>query len=282
MTSEFTQAIFLKSLDEWGATAATFEALPPEDQAAYLKKQGFASMHDVLAHVGVWWEEARGIIEDALNNVERPRRKYDFDTFNAASLQRFRDTPDDAFMAWFEAERQKMIALVSSLSAEQIKIRRVYGWLDAVTLFHLKEHGVGAPRFLVLDMLQREWVAFPERFHKLGEAEQQTYLSQQGFARFRDLLAHVIGWWEGILELADRLAKDPAYQRQEWDVDSFNAQITELYGQLDEAELWKKYETTRSALVEMVINLPDEVYDRREVQDWLKSDVIEHYFDHAI
>ncbi len=282
MIPEFTQAIFLKSLEEWGACAARFKALHPEDQAAYLQKQGFASMHDVLAHAGVWWEEARGIIEDTLNHVERPRRKYDFDTFNAASLERFRNTPDDEFMAWLEAERQKMIRLVSSLSAEQLKMRRVYGWLDAVTLLHLKEHGVGAPRFVVLDMLEREWAAYPERFRKLGEAEQKAFLEQQGFARFRDLIAHVIGWWEGILELIDKLAKDPAYQRQPRGVDAFNAETIELYGQLAEAELWKKYETTRLALIEMAINLPDEVYDRREVQDWLKSDVIAHYFDHAL
>ncbi len=282
MIPEFTQTIFLKSLEEWGACSTRFKALPPEDQAAYLQKQGFASMHDLLAHAGVWWEEARGIIEDTLNNVERPRRKYDFDTFNAASLQRFRDTPDDEFMAWFEAERQKMIRLVSSLSAEQLKMRRVHSWLDAVTLLHLKEHGVGAPRFLVLDMLQREWLAYPERFRSLAGEKQKSFLQEQGYPRFRDLIAHVIGWWEGILELTDKLAKDPAYRRQEWDVDRFNAEITELYGKLDEAELWKKYETTRSALVEMVINLPDDVYERRDVQDWLKSDVIEHYFDHAV
>jgi hypothetical protein len=282
MIAEFTQAIFLKSLEEWGACPARFKALPPEDQAAYLQQQGFASIHDLLAHVGVWWEEARGIIEDTLNGVQRPPRKYDFDQFNAASLQRFRDIGGDEFMGWFEAERQKMIGLVSSLTPEQLKLRRVYGWLDAVTLFHLKEHGVGAPRFVVLDMLQREWLAYPERFRSLGEQEQSKVLQQQGFARFRDVIAHVIGWWEGILELADNLAKDPAYQRQPRDVDTYNAELVELYGQLDEAELWKKYEATRSALVEMVINLPDEVYDRREVQEWLRSDVIAHYFDHAV
>src|SRR5512138_1878050 len=140
MIPEFTQAIFLKSLEEWGACPDRFTALPPEEQAAYLKVQGFASMHDILAHVGVWWEEASGIIHDRLNDVKRPPRKYDFDEFNAASLARFRLTPEDEFMLWYETERQKMIELVSSLTEEQMKIRRVYGWLDAVTLYHLKEH----------------------------------------------------------------------------------------------------------------------------------------------
>jgi uncharacterized damage-inducible protein DinB len=282
MIPEFTQAVFLKSLEEWGAFAARFKALPPDRQAAYLQTQGFASIHDILAHVAVWWEEARGIIEDTLNKVERPRRKYDFDEFNAASLKRFQDTPEDKFMAWVEAERQQMIRLVSSLDAEQLKIRRVYGWLDAVTLFHLKEHGIGAPRLVVLDMLQREWVQYPDHFRGLGDAEQKAFLEKQGYTRFRDLIAHVIGWWEDILQVVDAVAKDPAYHAPAHDVDAYNASLVEMYGALDEPELWKKYETIRLALVELVINLPDEVYNQLEVQDWLKSDVIEHYFDHAV
>ena len=282
MIPEFTQAIFLKSLEEWGACAAKFKALPPERQAAYLETQGFASLHDILAHAAVWWEEARGIIEDTLNKVERPRRKYDFDEFNAASLRRFQDTPEAEFMAWVQSEQQKLIALVSSLDAEQLKIRRVYGWLDAVTLFHLKEHGIDAPRFLVLDMLQREWVQYPERYQGLNAEQQNAFLQKQGYARFRDLIAHVIGWWEDVLHVSDAVAKDPSYHALPRDVDAYNASLVELYGQLDEAELWKKYETTREALVELVINLPDEVYEQLEVQDWLKSDVIEHYFDHAM
>ena len=56
----------------------------------------------------------------------------------------------------------------------------------------------------------------------------------------------------------------------------------ELFGTLDEVEVWKKYELTRAALIELVINLPDETYDHKEVQAWIKSDVIEHYFDHAL
>ena len=55
-----------------------------------------------------------------------------------------------------------------------------------------------------------------------------------------------------------------------------------LFGALDEAGLWKKYETTRQALIELVINLPEDIYEHKEVQAWLKSDVIEHYFDHAL
>jgi hypothetical protein len=175
-----------------------------------------------------------------------------------------------------------MIDLVSSLDGDQFKNRRVQSWLDAVTLLHLKEHGVGAPRFLALDMLQREWVAYTGHFHALGQEQQKAFLAKQGFARFRDLLAHIIGWWEEVIQVIDATAKNPAYQTPEKDTDAFNAELVELFGKLDEADVWKKYELTRAALIELVINLSDEIYDHKEVQAWIRSDVIEHYFDHAL
>src|SRR5512143_1756683 len=106
MIPEFTQAVFLRSLEEWGAYPSRFKALSPEEQAEFWQAQGFGSLHDMLAHVGVWWEEARGIIRDTLDQQEHPRRRYDFDEFNAQSLRRFRDTPEAELLQWYEAERQ--------------------------------------------------------------------------------------------------------------------------------------------------------------------------------
>jgi len=280
MIPAFTQALFLRSLDEWGTYPDKFKALSPEEQAEFQKIQGF-SLPQMLAHVGVWWEEAQGIIRDTLEKRERPRRKYDFDEFNAASLARFKDTPEAELLEWYESGRQRMIALITSLDAEQIKIRRVYGWLDAVTLFHLKEHGIGAPRFLILDMLRREWAAYAEHFHSLTEEEQKAFLEKQGFARFRDLVAHIVAWWEDGIHLIEGVARDPAYRTPDKDTDAFNAEAVESYSRLAEADVWKQYESTRAALIELAINLPDETYEHTDVQAWLRSDVIEHYFDHA-
>ncbi len=239
-------------------------------------------MHDMLAHVGVWWEEAAGILRDVIDNRERPRRKYDFDEFNAASLARFQDTPEADLLDWYETQRRDMISFVSSIDAEQMKIRRVYGWLDAVTLLHLKEHGVGAPLFLVLDMLQREWAAYLERFRELPEGEQTTFLEKQGFPRFRDVVAHIVAWWEEGLQLIDSVVQDPSYRPVDKDVDVYNAEALQAFAPLEEEDVWKKYESTRAALIEALSHLPVTVYEHKQVQDWLKSDVIEHYFEHAV
>ncbi|HEX8993308.1 MAG TPA: hypothetical protein VF784_16620 [Anaerolineales bacterium] len=282
MIPEFTQTVFLRSLDEWGAYRLRFEALSAGEQADFLHKQGFSSVHDILAHAGVWWEEAEGIIRDALEKRERPRRRYDFDEFNAASLRRFRDTPEAEFTTWVESQRQRMLSLVASLDAEQLKNRKVYGWLDAVTLFHLKEHGIGAPLFLALDMLQREWAAYPGRFRALPDEKQRLFLEQQGFARFTDIAAHIAAWWDEGQRLIDAVARDPAYNPGEVDVDGFNARVLQLFAPLDEETVWKKYESSRMALMELLMNLPTDLYNRKEVQSWVRSDVIDHYFDHAV
>jgi len=282
MIPELTPALFLRSLDEWGWYPDKFHRLPPDEQAEFLKRQGYASLHDLLAHVEVWWEEAEGIIRDTIAKRERPRRKYDFDEFNAASLARFKDTSKAELLKQYETERKQMMALVSSLTDEQMKNRRVHGWLDAVLLGHLKEHSLGAPRFLVLDALEREWAGALERFNALTAEEQKAYLEKQGFPRFRDLAAHIIAGWEYGIEIINAISKDPAYRPADIDDDSFNAKAVELYSELDEVEVWKKYESARQSLIELVINLPDEIYNHKEVQSWLRSDELEHYYAHAL
>ena len=282
MIPEFTQTLFLQSLDEWGKYMERSKRLSPEEQADFFKAQGYASVYELLAHVGVWWEEAEGIIRDTLEKRERPSHKYDFDEFNAAALKRFKDTSREELLAWYEAQRQRMTSLVSSVTDEQMKIRRVYGWLNAVLLGHLKEHTVGAPRFLVLDTLQREWGDYTERFNALPEEKQKAFLEKQGFARFRDLVAHIIAWWEDGLEAIDALTKDLAYHHPEKNTDAYNAEAVRIFGELDEAEIWKKFESTRQSLIEMAINLPEDIFNHKDVQDWLRADVIEHYYEHAV
>ena len=281
MIPELTETLFLQCLDEWGKYADQLKSLSTEEQANFLKGQGYASVYELLAHVGVWWEEAEGIIQDALAKRERPSLRYDFDEFNAASLRRFKGTSKEDLLTWYESQRQKMIALVSSLTGEQMKLRRVYGWLNAVLLGHLKEHTVTAPRFLVLDTLQREWGDCLDRFQAMPEDKQKAFLEKQGFARFRDLVAHIIAWWEDGLAAIDAITKDLAYRHPEKDTDAYNAEAVKVFGELDEADVWKKFESTRQSLMELAINLPEDIFNHKDVQEWLRADVIEHYYEHA-
>ena len=277
---EFTKALFLQALDEWGRYGETFAALTAPEQAAFLKEQGYASLHDLLAHVGAWWEEAQGIVDEAVAQRRGPQRRYDFDEFNATAVSRFKDMPEASLMAWYESERQQMMRVVSALSDEQMKTKRVSGWLDGVILEHLKEHSVDAPRFLTSDALQREWADYAGRFRALSPEKQAAFLKKQGFARFRDLAAHITAWWEqGIRAIESSADGDPCDVE---DVDAFNAEAVARSGQLEESEVFSEYEKTRLTLAGLIDGLPNEVYARPNVQTWLRADVLEHYFEHPL
>jgi hypothetical protein len=279
---ELTKSILLNALDDWGEYASRFNRLAPDEKEAFLKSQGYASLKDLLAHISVWWEEAEAIIRATIEKRERPRRDYDFDSFNAESVSRFKHTSEAEFMDWYEAMRQRMIALVSGLTDEQIKIRRVSTWLNGTVLSHIKEHNLYASRFVVTDMLQREWADYINHFNALPEEKQKAFLEKQGFASFRDLIAHIVAWREDGLEVIDAISKDLDYRHPEKDTDAYNAQAVAIFGKLDEAEVWRRFEATRQSLIELAINLPDETFDHKYVQEWLKDDVIEHYFEHAL
>lgn len=277
---EFNKALFQQSLDEWGRYAEAFRRLPSDQQVAFLHEQGYVSLHDLLAHVAVWWEEAHGIIRDRLEHGKRPSRKYDFDEFNAASLARFKDVPQADFMTWYESQRRLMVALVADLTDDQMQVPRVYNWLDGVILEHLKEHGVGAPRFLTIDMLQRQWNGYPDRFSALSQAAQEAFLEKQGFVRFRDVVAHVIAWWEQGLFAIETSSDEKLGDVQ--DVDAFNAEAVESFGKKEQAAVFADFERTRLALIRLVEELPEDVLTKPNVQAWLRADVLAHYYDHAV
>jgi hypothetical protein len=46
--------------------------------------------------------------------------------------------------------------------------------------------------------------------------------------------------------------------------------------------VWLRFETTRQSLIEFVTDLPEETLHHKDVQAWLRADVIEHYFEHAV
>lgn len=275
----FTRELFLKALDEWSTFPDAFRGLSPKDQKEFLDTQGYASLRDLLAHVAVWWEEARGIVAEAVKQGEKTSRKYDFAEFNAAAVKRFQDTAEANFLVWYEAERQRMLRLVSGLTEAQFGIRRIQRWLDGVILLHLKEHGIGAPRFLIIDMLQREWGDYIAEYNGLDAGRQRLFVQKQGYERFRDVLAHVIAWWEqGISVIESASAEDPCNIE---DVDAFNARAIERFRPLEDQQVLTQYENTRLTLSNLVDMLPEDVLGRPNVQSWLRADVIEHYFEHA-
>jgi hypothetical protein len=152
---------------EWGTYVDRFHRLPPEEQTQRLKKTGYESLRDLLAHILAWWEEGMGIILAIAEDRPFERKKYDFDAFNADAVAKYSSWDEAEFMTHFEATRQKMDADLKLLNDPAFENRRVKAWLRAVLLAHAREHLITLSRFLVLDMLQNDWATYVDDFHRL-------------------------------------------------------------------------------------------------------------------
>lgn len=277
-----TQKRVLDYLDEWHGYIPRFQSLSTDEQAGFLKAQGYASLHDILAHVTAWFEETLEIVIAAVERTDRLSKRYDFDAFNAEAVTRARAWTDAEMFARFEEHRRKLVDFVQAYPEAVAENKRVRSWLHGVVIHHAAEHGIGATRFQTLDILQNNWAEYISAFQLFPLEKQAEFLKKQGFMRFRDVVAHVIAWWEVGMDAINAISKDPAYQHPERNTDAYNAEAIAIFGKLDEAEVWRKFESVRQSLIKLAINLPDATFNRKGVQEWLKADVIEHYYEHAL
>lgn len=267
---------------EWPSYVSVFKSASAERQAEFLHEQGYARLADLLAHVAVWWEEAYGIMLAAVEGREVERKKYDFDQFNAAAVARFKGSSEEQVLAFFEEYRQKFINLLREHPNAVEQHRLVARWFYAVVIHHGGEHAFAASRFLTLDWLSNDWAEYIADWKSLPAERQQKFLEKQGFSRFRDVVAHLVAWFEEAHTGITGFVNDPAYKHPSRDIDAFNADVVEKYGAWQEEDVYAAFESARVKLVELVNSLSDEMLWKPRVQSWLMGDVIEHYFEHEL
>jgi rhodanese-related sulfurtransferase len=124
--------------NEWGVYLGNFNRL--EDPAAFLKKQGFDSLHDLLAHILGWWREGRRVIKGRLKDPAFTWQEHDTDAFNAELVVQYRGTADPALHASFEAERKALIELVDGLPESAFIDRDIENRLAAEVIGHFDDH----------------------------------------------------------------------------------------------------------------------------------------------
>jgi hypothetical protein len=131
-----------------------------------------------------------------------------------------------------------------------------------------------------LDTLENEWNTYVEDFEKIED--KNAFLKKQGVENFRELLGHVIGWWEEGERIITGILKDPNFKWQEPETDAFNAELIAKYKDLSDAEVQKNFEEKRQDMIKFVNNLPDEAFTNTDIESWLAADVAGHFDDHAI
>jgi len=141
---KLTRQMLLDCLqEEWGQYIAAYQRLSSDEQHAFLERQGYPSLHDLLAHICAWWEEGLQIVTSILDNAELPKREYDVDAFNVEAIRRFETWTQDDLLAHYENLREAWLDLVAELPENAYDNRRIAGWMHAVVTEHAEEHKIG-------------------------------------------------------------------------------------------------------------------------------------------
>ena len=265
---------------EWVTYIERFNRWPAAEGLKRVNKQGYQNLHDILAHILAWWEEGMEIILAIAAERESARKKYDFDTFNAESVAKYKDWNEAEFLAHFEKIRQKAAADLKSMNETAWENRRVRSWVDGIFINHAREHLIASSRFLILDTLENEWNTYIQNFEKIEDKE--AFLKKQGVATFRELLGHVIGWWEEGERIITGILKDANFKWQDRDTDAFNAELIEKYKNLSDAEVQKQFERKRQDMIKLVNELPEDAFMNKDIEGWLAADIAEHFDEHAV
>jgi hypothetical protein len=265
---------------EWGTYIERFNRWPVEERLKRVKAQGYQQFRDMLAHVLAWWEEAMPIILAIAEEREYERRKYDFDIFNAEAVAKYKDWSEAELLAHFEKTRQKAAADLKLMNESAWENRRVRSWINGIFISHAREHLVASSRFLILDTLENEWKTYIEEFEKIEDKD--AFLKKQGVENFRELLGHMIGWWEEGERIITGILKDSNFKSQDIDIDTFNAELIIKYKKLSDAEVRKQFESKRLDMIKLVNDLSEEAFTNKDIEGWLAADVAAHFDEHAI
>lgn len=138
---EITRQQLLDCLQQnWGKIVADFQHLPSESQSAYLKKQGYTHLADLLAHVIAWWIEGKRTIENIEADPDFNAPEYDVDAFNARVVAEYRLLEEVATIQSFEYMRQAYVDFVTNLPETAFENPKIVKQLYIEVVEHWQDH----------------------------------------------------------------------------------------------------------------------------------------------
>lgn len=141
--AEVTLRDVMRVLQEgWAEYVKQFNALSPEAQAAFLKKEGFESFHDLLAHIIGWWEQGLWIITGILEDPSFTWEEHDTDAFNRELVEKYRSWSQEDLLLHYENVRKAMLDLAADLPEDALTNKDIREWLVADVIEHLEDHRI--------------------------------------------------------------------------------------------------------------------------------------------
>ncbi len=133
-----------------------------------------------------------------------------------------------------------------------------------------------------LDYMEYEWGTYVERFRFLPETEQNRRVNVMGYASLRDLLAHVLAWWQEGMSIISAIAEGRTYERKKYDFDAFNAEAVARYSSWDEDVFMAYFEEIRHKTIQELRAMDEAVFENRRVRAWLNGIVFHHAREHLL
>jgi hypothetical protein len=127
---------------DWADYVSRFQGLSPAAQAAFLEKQGYKRLADLLAHIVAWWEVGLQNIQNYKCDPAARQPEIDVDSFNARAVEEARTVGEAEEIRVFEAARCKFIDLVMALSDDDFKDERVLNQIRWELVNHLEDHRI--------------------------------------------------------------------------------------------------------------------------------------------
>lgn len=133
-----------------------------------------------------------------------------------------------------------------------------------------------------LDFIEHEWGTYVERFQRLPKEVQERRLQNMGYESFRDMLAHILAWWDEGMDIIRAVAEEREFERKKYDFDAFNAEAVAKYRPMDEAEFMALFEKTRRKMAADLGAMNEPVFENRRVRNWLNGIIFLHAREHLV
>ena len=133
-----------------------------------------------------------------------------------------------------------------------------------------------------LDYVEHEWGTYVERFQRLPKEAQDARVNKMGYESFRDMLAHILAWWQEGMEIIRAIAQEREFERRKYDFDAFNAEAVEKYKPMDETEFMALFEKTRQEMAADLGSMNEAVFENRRVRGWLNGIIFHHAREHLV
>ena len=128
--------------NDWGNYVSKFQSLSPEAKSAFLEKQGYKRLADLLSHIMAWWEVGLQAIENFRTAPDYKQPEIDVDVFNARAVEKVHNLTDRNVIQSFEEMRRKFVDVVTNLTDNDFQNDKIVNQINMEFIGHLEDHRI--------------------------------------------------------------------------------------------------------------------------------------------